>query len=97
MLGGSVRQLRTWTESEERPLMSQQDIPRSATPSSMSSRRPRFARPSLQEFEDRIHELTPDEAKSPTVEWLVAECRRAREEAHSLRNQMRAFKGGKSL
>ena len=60
-------------------------------------RRPRFARPTLQEFEDRIKQLMPDEAESPRVQWFVAECRRAREEAHSLRNQMRAFKGGKSL
>jgi hypothetical protein len=63
----------------------------------MSLRRPRFARPPLLEFEDRIRELTQEESTSPRVQWLVAECRRAREEAHSLRNQMRALKGGKSL
>jgi hypothetical protein len=63
----------------------------------MSPRRPSFTRPTLQEFEGLIRELTPDEANSPRVQWLIVECRRAREEAHSLRSQMRAFKGGKSL
>jgi hypothetical protein len=53
--------------------------------------------PSLQEFKEHIDRLTPEEAESPRVQWLVAECRRAREEAHSLRNQMLAFRGGKSL
>ena len=60
-------------------------------------RRPRFTRPTLQEFEDRIQALTPAESGSQAVQWFVAECRRAREEAHSLRNQMRAFRGGKTL
>jgi len=63
----------------------------------MSVKRTRFSRPTLQEFEDRVHDLTESEAGSPTVQWLVAECKRAREEAHSLRNQMRALRGGKSL
>jgi len=63
----------------------------------MSRYRPRFARPSLNEFEEHLHELTREEAESPRVRWLIDECRRAREEAHSLRAQMRSFKGGKSL
>jgi hypothetical protein len=63
----------------------------------MSIRRRRFTRPTLQDFEDRIRDLSEAEAASPRVQWLVAECRRAREEAHSLRNQMRAFRGGKNL
>ena len=77
--------------------MSQKGRRELAKPQVMSLRRPRFARPSLQEFEDRLQDLSPAEAGSPRVQWLVSECRRAREEAHSLRNQMRAFKGGKSL
>jgi len=60
-------------------------------------RRPSFARPTKKEFEDRLLALAPDEASSPTVQWLIAECRRARDEADSLRNQMRAFRGGKTL
>ena len=67
------------------------------TGAGMSVRRVRFARPTLREFEDRVQDLSTEEAKSPRIQWLVAECRRAREEAHSLRNQMRAFKGGKNL
>jgi len=63
----------------------------------MSVKRKSFSRPTLQEFEDRVRDLSEVEAESPRIQWLVAECRRAREEAHSLRNQMRALRGGKSL
>jgi len=63
----------------------------------MSVRRTRFSRPTLEEFEDRVRDLTEAEVDSPRVQWLVAECRRAREESHSLRNQMRALRGGKTL
>ena len=63
----------------------------------MGIRRTRLHRPTLKEFEERIAELTEAEAASPRVQWLVAECRRAREEAHSFHTQMRAMKGGKYL
>ena len=60
-------------------------------------KRPTDAAPTEADFEAQVHSLTLEEAKSERVQWLIAECRRARDQEVALRQQLRALGRGRHL
>jgi hypothetical protein len=60
-------------------------------------KKPRQARPTATEFDERLQDLAPLEARSPAVQWFIAESRRARESEEILKKALQAFRGGRPL